>query len=75
MPSRQSAADKYPDRYQKLIETADKVFDDPDYKAAVVATKAPWEFIQRGDAEACKKYVSWITELGAEYKSLLTGAS
>jgi putative tricarboxylic transport membrane protein len=70
-----AAADKYPDRYQKLIETADKVFGDPDYKAAVIATKAPWEFFGRGDAEACKKYVAWITELGNEYKALLTGAS
>jgi putative tricarboxylic transport membrane protein len=68
-----AAAEKYPDRYKALVETSRKVFDDPDYKAAVIATKAPWEFIKYGDTAACNKYVAWITELGNEYKALLAG--
>lgn len=69
------AVTKHPERYRILTETARKVFDDPDYKAAVIASKAPWEFIKYGDAEACKEYVTWITELGEQYKPLLTGKS
>lgn len=71
----QEAVDKHPDRYELLNATARKVFDDPDYRKAVVASKAPWEFIKYGDAAACREYVRWITELGNEYKALLTGKS
>lgn len=70
---KKAAVDKYPDRYKKLVETGAKVFSDPAYKAAVIKTKAPWEFIKYGDADACAKYVKYITDIGQEYKSLLTG--
>jgi len=70
---KEEAVQKYPDRYKILIETGKKVFADPDYKAAVIKSKAPWEFSVYGDADACKKYVAYITEIGREYKSLLTG--
>lgn len=67
------AAEKYPDRYKILSETGKQVFDDPDYKAAVIKSKAPWEFSVYGNADDCKKYVAYITEIGQQYKSLLTG--
>ena len=72
---KQAAVDKYPDRYKILTDTLKKVYGDPDYKKAIVRTKAPWEYIQYGDAEECKKYTRYITEIGKEYKSLLTGKS
>ena len=46
---------------------------DPDYKKAIIKTKAPWEFINYGDAADCKKYVDDITAIGKEFKDLLTG--
>ena len=69
------AVQKYPDRYKILNDTGRQVFKDPDYKAAVIKSKAPWEFSVYGDAEACKKYVAYITEIGEQYKSFLTGKS
>ena len=44
-----------------------------DYKKAIIKTKAPWEFINYGDAADCKKYVDDITAIGKEFKDLLTG--
>ena len=70
---KQEVADKFPDRYKILNETGRRVFADPDYKAAVIKSTAPWEFSVYGDAAACKKYVAYITEIGQQYKSLLTG--
>lgn len=68
-----AAVEQYPKRYEVLTETLKKVFADPEYKEAIIKTKAPWEFIGYGDPEACKKYVQYITAVGKEYKSLLTG--
>ena len=67
------AAEKHADRFKILDDTAKKVFSDPAYRKEVERAKQPWEFIQYGDAAACKKYVAYITEIGREYKSLLTG--
>jgi hypothetical protein len=69
----QAAVDKYPDRYKVLVDTLEKTVKDPAYKAAVIKTKAPWEFSVYGNAEECKKYVAWVSDLGREYNSLLTG--
>lgn len=70
---KKEAADKYPDRYDMLVSTLEKVFPDPEYKEAVIKTKAPWELIGYGDRKACADYVENITRIGTEYKSLLTG--
>ena len=68
-----SAADKHPDRFEKLVSTGMQVFGDPAYKEAVLKAKAPWEMISPGDRDACRKYVDNITALGKEYRDLLTG--
>ena len=68
-----AAAEKFPDHYKALISSLEKVFPDPDYKTAVVKTKAPWALIGYGDRKACADYVENITRIGTEYKSLLTG--
>jgi tripartite-type tricarboxylate transporter receptor subunit TctC len=70
-----AAVKTYPNEYKILTDTLKKVYDDPDYKKAIVKTKAPWEYIRYGDPEECKKYVQYITEVGKEYRSLLTGKS
>lgn len=69
------AAEKYPDRYKILNESIKQVFNDPAYKKAVVKTKGHWEYINYGDADACKKYVKDIVEIGTRFKGLLTGKS
>jgi len=69
------AVEDHPDQYEILTKTLKKVFSDPAYKAAIIKTKAPWEYISYGDPEACKQYVQNITKIGEEYKSLLTGKS
>ena len=68
-----AAIDKHPDRYDRLVQTAMQVFDDPDYKEAVLKAKAPWEMISPGGADQCKEYVENITAVGQEYRDLLTG--
>jgi tripartite-type tricarboxylate transporter receptor subunit TctC len=70
---KKAAADKYPDRFNKLIDTGMVVFKDPAYKTAVTAGKGSWEMIAPGGIDACKDYVENITRLGEEYRSLLTG--
>lgn len=70
---RKAAADKHPDRFNKLVETGMKVFKDPAYKDAVIAGKGSWELISPGGASECKNYVTNITALGKEYRGLLTG--
>jgi len=68
-----AAAEKHPDRYQRLVDTGLQVFQDPAYKDAVIAAKAPWSMIAPGGADACKAYVDNVTALGREYRGLLAG--
>ena len=70
---KKAAADKYPDHYNKLVETGMKVFKDPAYKEAVVKNKGSWELINPGGAAECSEYVANITALGEQYRDLLTG--
>ena len=72
---KKAAVEAHPDRYKILIDSLQKVYTDPDYKAAVEKTGAPWEFIKYGDAEACAKYVKGVMAVGKDYKDLLTGKS
>lgn len=68
-----AAVEKYPDRFKILEDTAKKVFSDPEYKAAVKKTKAPWELIQHGDQKTCAEYAKSIMAIGEQYKDLLRG--
>ncbi len=67
------AINKHPDRMKILQDSARKVFDDPDFKAAVIKAKSPWEYIDYGGLEECEKYVNGIVEVGTEFKDLLKG--
>lgn len=68
-----AAAEKHPDRYERLVTSGMQVFEDPAYKEAVIAAKAPWSMITPGGKDACKTYVDNVTMLGKEYRDLLTG--
>ncbi len=70
---KREAVEKNPDRFKVLTDTLLKVYGDPDYKVAIEKTKAPWEFIKYGDADACAKYAREMMAIGEEYKNLLTG--
>ena len=70
---KKSAIDKHPDRFKILNETMKKVYTDPDYKKAVLKSKAPWEYIVYGGPEECATYAKNITEIGKQYRELLTG--
>ena len=70
---KKAAADAHPDRFEFLVDSMKKVFDEPDYKDAVLKSGAPWEFIKYGSREDCAKYVADITAVGQDYKDLLTG--
>ena len=70
---KKAAVDKHPDRFDTLVKSAMMVFDDPAYKEAIATAKAPWEYISPGDANACAEYVRNITEVGEQYRDLLTG--
>jgi putative tricarboxylic transport membrane protein len=68
-----AAADTYPDRFEILQLTFREVFENPDYKEAVIKAKGYWEYINYGDVDACKTYSDDIFRLGQQFKSLLTG--
>jgi tripartite-type tricarboxylate transporter receptor subunit TctC len=68
-----AAMQKHPDRMKILQDTARKVFDDPDYKAAVVKAKSPWEFINFGGLAECEQHVKDVVSIGNEFKDLLKG--
>ncbi len=70
-----AAIDKYPDRFATLQSTFKKVFDDPEFPNVVKKAKGNWEYINYGGVEDCAAYVKDIFEIGARYKSLLSGKS
>jgi len=70
---KKSAVQKHPDRFKVLTDTMKKVYSDGDYKKAVLKAKAPWEYISYGGPEECAEYARNITEIGKQYRELLTG--
>ncbi|TDI59076.1 MAG: twin-arginine translocation signal domain-containing protein [Alphaproteobacteria bacterium] len=72
---KKEAVENHPDRYKILTDTLQKIYGDPDFKAAIEKIKVPWEFIKYGNAEACAVYVKGIMDVGKDFKELLTGKS
>ncbi len=68
-----AAVDKYPDRFEALQSSFKKVFEDPDYKASVLKGKGHWEYVNYGGIDECAEFKAAMLELGAKYKSYLTG--
>lgn len=68
------AADDHPDRIQILQDTFKEAFDDPALLEAYVAQKGTPEYLNYGGVEECESFKSAMLELGAKYKTLLSGA-
>jgi tripartite-type tricarboxylate transporter receptor subunit TctC len=67
-----AAADKNPDAFKKLNESAKKVFDDPAFKTSFEKLGGVWESVKYGDREACTKYALAMVDLANRYRPLLT---
>lgn len=67
-----AAAEKFPDAFKRLNETAKAVSSDPAYKEVFVKTAGPWEAVAYGDREVCTKYALGMIELARKYEPLLT---
>ena len=68
------AMDDHPDRFEVLTRTFKETFDDPALLDAYVASKGQPEYLQYADMEECEAFKQAMLEMGARYKSLLTGA-
>lgn len=68
------AADDYPDRFDMLTSTFKATFDDPRLLEAYVASKGTPEYLSYAGVEECAAFKQSMLELGARYKSLLSGA-
>ncbi len=68
-----AAVNKYPDRFALLQETFKKSVQDPAFAPAFKKAKGTPEYINYGGIEECRKYAEEITELGARFKSMLSG--
>lgn len=68
------AADDYPDRMEKLTSTFKATFDDPALLEAYVAGRGTPEYLSYAGIEECEAFKQSMLELGARYKSLLSGA-
>jgi hypothetical protein len=66
------AANKNPDAFKTLNETAKKVFDDPAFKTAFEKLGGTWEAVKYGDREVCTKYALAMVDLANRYRPLLT---
>ncbi len=68
------AAEDFPDRYEMLSRTFRETFDDPRLMEAYLANKGQPEYLVYADAEECAAFMKSMLELGARYKTLLSGA-
>ena len=68
------AMDDHPDRFEVLTSTFKATFDDPALMEAYVASKGQPEYLQYAGMEECEAFKQAMLEMGARYKSLLTGA-
>lgn len=68
------AADDFPDRFDKLTTTFKETFDDPMLMEAYIASRGTPEYLNYAGIEECAAFKKSMLELGARYKTLLTGA-
>lgn len=67
-----AVADKFPDRFQKLNESAQQVFKDAGFKEFYEKTAGDWQQVAYGGREECTKYALAMVDLAARYKPLLS---
>ncbi len=65
-------ASKLPDRFQKLDETARRVFADPSFKELYEKTAGAWAQVSFGGRDVCTKYALDMVDLANRYRPLLT---
>jgi tripartite-type tricarboxylate transporter receptor subunit TctC len=70
-----AAADKFPDRFQKLSDTARLVFEDPSYKEVYTKTGGDWRQSSYGDRAVCRAYADGMMDLARRYRKLLSAKS
>ena len=68
------AIDDHPDRFEVLNSTFKATFDDPALMEAYIASKGQPEYLQYAGLEECEAFKQAMLEMGARFKSLLTGA-
>ena len=68
------AVDDFPDRYEVLTRTFKETFEDPALLEAYVAGRGTPEYLNYGGVEECAAFKEAMLELGARYKTLLSGA-
>ena len=68
------AADDFPDRFETLSRTFRETFDDPRLLEAYIADKGQPEYLVYAGVEECAAFSQAMLELGAQYKTLLSGA-
>jgi tripartite-type tricarboxylate transporter receptor subunit TctC len=68
-----AAMDNHPDRFEVLQSTFKQVFEDPAYREAVEGARGHWEYVNYGGIEECAEFKQSMLDLGAKYKSYLTG--
>lgn len=67
-----AAAEKFPDRFERLDQTAKQVFSDPAFRPAYERIVGDWRQALYGDRAACSKYAEGMIELANRYQKLLS---
>ncbi|PQO22298.1 hypothetical protein C2I36_13840 [Rhodobacteraceae bacterium WD3A24] len=67
------AAEDFPDRYQRLVDTFHETFDDPRLMDEYVAARGTPEYLNEGDVEDCAEFFDAMLELGERFRPMLTG--
>jgi tripartite-type tricarboxylate transporter receptor subunit TctC len=68
-------ASKFPDRFQRLNETAKQAFADPGFRDIYEKTGGSWEQVSYGDRAVCTEYAQGMVALADRYKALLSAKS
>lgn len=67
-----AAAQKYPERFERLNQTAKQVFSDPAFRPAYERIVGDWRQAHYGDRAACREYAEGMIELANRYQNLLS---
>ncbi len=66
------AIDRYPDRFRLLEETAARVFNDQDFRAALARAGQPDETVRFGNRALCTEYALGMIDLANRYRQQLS---
>ena len=73
---KKSVIEKQAHHFKILKDTANMVFNDPEYREVLKKTKVPMAlFTKSSSPEEIAKYIKDITAIGEQYRDLLTGKS